>query len=275
MNSIKEKIAKLLNMTTANGATEDEAETALRLASGMAAKHGIDLAACAPAGAPRPKIATKQRNEELKPHQAYAAMAAAALYGVECNVYSLGAGGIMFVGREELIELAEQTMFWLFRQIEDLYKQALPKGLSKTARSEFRKTFKAACAVRVHQRANALVLDMMRNNASAQSATGQNALVVSGYFQSLHKEIREFWDDHFRLTPEEEAQAKAAIEALAAWRKANPKLAAKMDKEAAREMRKRMNRKGPRQRQVPTGSGTQAGYSAGDRVKLREEVQNR
>lgn len=204
-------------------------------------------------------------------------LTAGELFGIQCNVYDLGKNGIMFVGREELIELAEETMFWLFRQVEQLYKTALPKGLSKTARNEFRKTFKAACAERTLQRVREYIRDIQYNQARAQAEAGHNALVVKGHFNTLKDEIDAYWDERFKLTPEQGARRKAQDERIRKWREENPEEAARMDKEEERrrkaEERRAAKRKGPRVRQLPRGSGTNAGWAAGDHVKLRKEVE--
>ena len=225
------KIRKLLNMTVENGCTEDEQETALRMAASLAAREGIELSSLAKA--PVKKATTKGHWQEFKPHQALAAHAAAVLYGVECNAYSLGAKGIMFVGREELIELAEETMFWLFRQVEELYKSSLPKGLSQRERAEYRKTFKAACAQRTYERA----LKVMRDMKTTGGQTGSTALVVTGYFDQLKAEQVAYWAEREQqLTPEQ----------------------------------RKLWEKKARSRSIPTGRGTRAGYQAGDHVKLRK-----
>lgn len=274
---IRDRISKLLNMTTANGCTEDEQETALRMAAAMAMKAGIELDSLRPKDAPKPKAVGRRKNDELKPHQAYAAVAAAELYGIECNVYDLGRGGILFVGREELIELAEETMFWLFRQIESLYKTALPKGMTQARRAEFRKTFKAACAERTLQRARGYVFEIKRSEQRARDETGHNALVVRGHFETLSEEIDEYWTSRFKLTPEQEARMAARAEAHRKWREENPEAAARMDREAERQRKKEeraaARRKGRKQRELPRGIGTEAGWAAGDQVKLRKEVE--
>lgn len=255
--SAHDKIRKLLAMTVENGCSEDEAETAMRMAASIAARGGIELDSLRAKDEPKRKAKSKYHSAELKPHQALAAHAAAVLYGVECNAGNLGKYGVMFVGREELIELTEETMFWLFRQIEELYKSSLPKGLSKSERGEYRKTFKAACAQRVLERARAVMRDIKAGGA--QAATGQNALVVVGYFDQLKAEQDQYWEDVYA------ADRKRLEARLAAMTPAQ--------REAYEEAQK--NRKAPRMtrgRSIPTGSGTRAGRQAGDQVKLRKEV---
>jgi hypothetical protein len=218
----------------------------------------------------------------------YAAQAAAKLMGVECYTYDEGRRGFEFIGREELIELATETMMYLFRQIEAIYKQSLPKGMTQRERAEFRKTFKAACALRVLDRAIEVMRDIRTNERAAQAATGHNALVVAGYYQMLREEIREFERLEYAPSPEqierekeyhlqrfERAQDEAAREDTE--RRADPQGWRERDREyerwRKRQERNDARRTGPRERQMPRGSGTGAGWAAGDRVKLRKEVE--
>lgn len=273
---MKARIAKLLNMTVENGCTEDEQESAMRMAAGIAARMGISVDSVTPAGATaaQRKAIRKGLSQEFKIHQVLAAQAAAQLYGCDVYTYSGGKGGLFFIGREENVELTEQTMFWLMRQVELLYKQSLPKGMTQSARAEFRKTFKAACAHRVYQRAVQLMREMRTNEAAAQAGTGQNALVVQGYFDQLKREN----DDYFRPSPEvqaryDEMDRKRKEEEEARRAALTPEQREREDRRRQRELEKAMKRKGPRPRTLPIGNGTSAGTAAGDRVKLRNEVQ--
>jgi hypothetical protein len=271
----KLKIAKLLNMTVANGCTEDEAESALRMAAGIAARAGIELGSIknTDGTAAQPKKAkAKDLRQEYKPHQTFAAHAAAILFGVECNYYDFGKTGITFVGREENIELVESTWFWIMRQVEELYRTALPKGLDKATRGEFRRTFKEACALRVLERAKVLMRDMKRSDTAAQSATGHNALVVTGHFEQLERENVQFWEDQ---AAEYEAQRQARLAAMTDEQRAA--IEARNEqyrREAEKAAKRRANReyKEPRQRTIRTGVGTRAGINAANQVKLRDEV---
>ncbi len=270
IDKAREKISKLLNMTTDNGCTEDEQESAMRMAAGLATKVGIELDSVrAKEQTPSERKATqKQFRQEFKVHQTLAAQAAAVLYGCKLFTYSNGKGGIFFVGREENIELAVQTMFWLMRQVELLYKQHLPRGMTQRDRAEYRKTFKAACAYRVNERAHQMMREMRQNDGAAQAATGQNALVVQGYFEQLDRENAAYFD----LTPEQKAAADRRRLEQEAWDKANPEAAAARKREQEALLKKLSKRKGPRARRLPTGNGTNSGLSAGDRVSLRREI---
>ncbi len=270
MDKIKDKIAKLLNMTVANGCSEDEQEVALKMASSLAAKNGIELEAMRPKDAPKIKATGKFRNEALKPHQAYCARAAAVLYGVECNSYNLGAGGVFFVGREDLIELTEQTMFWLFAQVERLYKEMLPRGMTQQRRAEFRKTFKAACAQRTYERAIHHMSDLRTNEATAQQAVGQNALVVRGYFETLSSEVLEYWNERHRKAEESRKTYQLRVDAYK--QTLSPDQLKQYERDEKRRERNASKRVGRRGRSMPVGIGSEAGRAAGDRVQLRKEL---
>ncbi len=269
----RERISKLLNMTVENGCSEDEQETAMRMAAAAATRAGIDLnafqaeqAKSSGVAAPQRKATSKTLRQEWKLHQVLAAQAAAQLYGVEVYTYDHGKGGIFFVGREENIELTEQTMFWLMRQVELLYKQHLPRGLSQRDRAQYRKNFKANCAHRVYQRSRELMQDLKSNQATAQAATGQNALVVQGYFETLKEENKAYFGLDDKTIAERARKEQERRSAL------TPQQRDLEDKERARASAKEDRRKGPRARTLPNGYGASDGRQAGDNVKLRKEL---
>jgi len=273
----KERIAKLLNMTVENGCSEDEAENAMRMAAGLAARVGISVEACRPAGEAKPKINEKRINRQMKVYESFCAEAAAVLYGVDCYAPNFGKNGFWFTGREENIELAEQTQLWLVRQVEQLYKQALPRGLSKRDRAEFRGSFKDACGERIYERARRMMRDMKTNERAAQEATGSNALVVAGYFETLKQEIKDYEDKKYfepmRLAAQKREEERIAMLAAMTEEDRVDFLAAE---EAARNKPEKKTKvkayKAPRTRNPKRGSGTGAGWSAGDSVQLRQTI---
>lgn len=271
LKKAQERISKLLNMTVENGCSEDEQETALRLAAAAATKAGIDLEAfqaeaAKSSGVAAPKRTAKYKgfSQTWKDHQIFAAKAAGELYGVDVIHYS--DNRLSMVGREENIELTEQTMMWLMRQVELLYKQNLPRGLSQRDRAQFRKNFKVNCAHRVYLRAIELMREMRFNDAAAGQATGQNALVVQGYFETLKEER----DRYYGRDPE--SQEKRRQQEVARRNSLTPEQRAAEDKRLEEYLKKSAKRKGPRARYLPTGFGAREGQAAGNNVKLRKEV---
>jgi hypothetical protein len=195
----------------------------------MMARHGIDQASLGGAEA-KAKIGDRI-TQNFYPHQTILASAAATLYGCRPITYRTGSKhtGLEFIGRPENIGAAEDTFFWLMSQVENLYKDALlaRTGMTQKQRSEFRKTFKEHCALRVFQRAKALIEEMQRNEQAA-SSTGSTALVVRGHFEKLAAEVE--------------------------------------------DVMKGMQLRAARPRVIRHGSGSAAGYAAGDRVQLRKEI---
>lgn len=82
-------------------------------------------------------------------------------------------------------------MFWLMEQLERFYKQALPRGMTQSDRAKYRKSFKEACALRIFQRSVSLMMEMTRNEQTAQASTGSTALVVKDHFKRLDEENEE------------------------------------------------------------------------------------
>lgn len=187
---IHDKIKKLFALAADKGASEDEAATAMRLAMGLMAKHGIEQSDLPSDEIPRTKRGNVMKFKFEK-HQVVIANAAAYLYGCRIIFYDMGKSGLQIVGRPENIDATEATMTYLFRQVEALYKENLPRGLTQSQRSEYRKTFKFACACRVEQRARDLWREMCENETAARAATGKNALVVANHFKQLVTEAND------------------------------------------------------------------------------------
>ena len=300
----RERIQKLLKMTEANGADEHTAANAMRLAAGLAAKLGIELEACRPAGEAKPKPKQQRMSEEkLKPYEAFCAEAAAELYGVECQAHNLGKYGFQYTGREENINLAEDTYLWLVSQVEHFYKEALAARTGPTMtvkqRADFRSSFKDACGKRILERAKTLVREMTTQDQAAMEATGSNALVVMGHFRMLRNEIHDWRNENYeesrrRMEQRQLESQEKRIQMLAGMtepervaflqreeerRQVEKAQAEKFEKEWQRRQRaaeRRAEKRGgwaePKSRSMKVGSGTLAGRSAGDRVQLRKEI---
>jgi hypothetical protein len=257
-----------MNMTVANGCTEDEALSAMTMAAGIATRMGIELDRVQPAGSPKRKLKETFNHMQMKVHEALAGEAAGTLYGVEFNAPNYGKNGYWFIGREENIALAETTMLWLMRQVELLYKTHLPRGLTVSARAQFRATFKQACALRILDRATDMMRDMARNDTTAQANTGSTALVVAGHFAVLKAEIDDHWDQKMKTGAYAVAKTQQQIDRERAEREQ-----LEADYASGRKQRPKMKvHKQRRGRSIKFGNGTDAGFAAGDTVKLRQEL---
>ncbi len=184
MSDIRDKIKKLLAVANDKGASEAEAASAMQMAMGLMARHGIEASELQEKDVPKSKLGEKIR-AKFDGYEVIIASASAYLYGCRLLCINKGKDGILFVGRPDNIEASEMTMLFLAKQLEALYKQALPAGLTKKERSSFRKRFKFACAERIQARAAKLMEEMRASDVAAQKATGRNALVVQGYFNQI------------------------------------------------------------------------------------------
>lgn len=190
MNNIKDRIRKLLNLANNKGATEAEATSAMEMASALMLKHNIQV------DPETDELKTTRGNPVLggydEPWHITCSSTAALLYSCLNVVHDRGTNGYSFVGRPENVEMAGETMLFLIDQVEILYKQYLPKGLSKVDRAEFRRTFKQACAMRVYNRAWDIMEQFKNNDAKALEYTGSKALVVVESIKQQLDEAREF-----------------------------------------------------------------------------------
>ncbi|OXE37522.1 MAG: hypothetical protein CGW95_01000 [Phenylobacterium zucineum] len=94
-----------------------------------------------------------------------------------------------FVGRPDNIDAAQDTLAFVLLQVEALYKSHLPKGLSKQARAEFRRSFKDACSHRVYERCAKIVEEQTQKD---NPSTGSTALVVIEHRKQLKLEVDDY-----------------------------------------------------------------------------------
>lgn len=154
MSAIVDRIKKLLALARDKGASEAEAATAMRMASELMLKHNIDE--------PTEEVPTVGYHqvvyEDTDKWVYWLGRAAALIYSCkEVETTRGGKRGIGFIGRPDNTEAAFTTLVWLVDQVEEQYKLHLPRGLSKGARAEFRRTFKYAAALRVVGKAQEIV----------------------------------------------------------------------------------------------------------------------
>lgn len=181
--SIKDKIRKLLAVGNAeSGATEEESETAMRMAAMLMARHGIASDAL---GGEKPKARLGElRRERFYPFKVYTAQAAGILYGCQVLLYDRGAKGLRFIGRSDNLDAADETYAWFLVQMEALYKSVRPDYLHGQALATWRGTFQVACALRVYARAKEAIVELQKPSNN----TGSTALVVVDYFKTLQSE---------------------------------------------------------------------------------------
>lgn len=179
---IKDRIKKLLNLARDKGASEHEAARALELATALMIRHGIE----AKDVDDTPKLGSGAFLSLDDRWHWFAARAVATLYGA-IPLFSSKRNGFAFVGRLDNVEACEITLAYVVDQIEQLYKVALPAGLSKSERSDFRRTFKQACALRVLNRAVDIVATFEEKGMPECTA-----LVVQDHRKTLQQEAHDF-----------------------------------------------------------------------------------
>jgi hypothetical protein len=174
MSNITDKIRKLLALAADKGASEHEATRAMEVAMRLMAEHNLTHADL------DEDKSSVRRGESLheidKKWQYIIAQAAGKLYGcVACQTYD--GEKFRFIGRADNIDAADITFIFLRDQVEALYKQSLPRGMSKQDRSEYRRHFKLYCATRIYERAAKLV------GARSDDLTGRALVVVESLEQ--------------------------------------------------------------------------------------------
>jgi len=140
------KVRKLLALARDAGATENESGVAADLAARVMLAHNISELEVSRAASPVTRGDVLDRDGWRK----WVAWTAARLM----NVGSLTAGdGFVFVGRAENVAGAQDVYGFVCGGVERAYKAGLPRGMTKSARAEWRRSFKGACAQRIYSRA--------------------------------------------------------------------------------------------------------------------------
>lgn len=141
-DAIKERIAKLLSLGR-NNPNEHEADAALRRAAKMMAEHGVSEK-----DVNGSKIVLSDHINIDKMWKRTLARAASDLYGTQ-TFWAYDRESFRFTGSFAHVDASRETYIWLVEQVEFLYKNFLPKGLSQSDRAHHRKQFKNACANRI------------------------------------------------------------------------------------------------------------------------------
>lgn len=183
-----DKIKKLLALAHDKGATEHEAAQALEMASALMTKYGVEQSQLID----KPNVMLHKITVEGAEDKWHGWLLSATGMLVTVRPVIYGGGTFAFIGRESNVSAAAAMFPWLVEQVERLYKRDLPKGMTKKARADYRRTFKQACAVRVYRRAEELRHAMTSDNATAQAATGSTALIVRNSTQQQLDAIAEY-----------------------------------------------------------------------------------
>jgi hypothetical protein len=156
------RVRKLLRLARNNG-NENEAASALAMAQKIMMEHDIqDVEDAVEQIAVRGEWKSFRVNQKW---QQFLSSAVAELYSCRV-VISKRTGQVRFYGKQSSILVAADTLDWVNDQVTDLFKQAL-KAFQKTlggggrindhAHTDFRNSFKEACALRVYQRVKEII----------------------------------------------------------------------------------------------------------------------
>ena len=176
------KIRKLLALA-GNNSNDKEAAQAMEMASRLMMQHGVEEAQVK--DQPKPTLGFSQGHDNMKDFHRILAEAAADLMGC-MSYWAKHTATIRFGGRPVNRQAAEELFAFMVLQVEALYKESLPKGLTQKERGQYRHTFKLAAANRVLDRAGEMV-----NYSYGTANTGSTALVVQ-HRKELFEEILEF-----------------------------------------------------------------------------------
>lgn len=196
---VAEKIRKLLALARNSGASEGEASNAMQFAAALMVKYNIseeDLGSDDKAA--RAAIEELRVTGDWDLWASFIVGAAATLNtcrGFFTPGWKHNIVAATFVGRAANREMAVEMFKYLVDQVEIEYKRALPKGLTQHDRAEFRRTFKNACARRLHSRANTIIWELQHDNATAQRLTGSTALVIAESFTEQLEDIAKWMKD--------------------------------------------------------------------------------
>lgn len=205
---VYDRIRKLLALGE-NNPNEHEAEQALALAQRMMLQHGIERSQLEQA-------AVAYGDDSIANMDSWhlrAGWAVGELFGTRVVVFSKrdGTRNLTFVGRPDNVKTSVVVALSIIQQIERLYKQRLPKGLSKADRAIYRRDFKEAAALRVFQRAylinQQLAKEEAERKASELGTSSSTALTLVDHLKELHEEADAF------LRGEDIKQRKTSVKA--------------------------------------------------------------
>lgn len=176
---IIERIRKLLSLA-GNNPNENEAAIALAKAQELMLEHGLTELP------EEHKIIMGTVMDTDRKYYGILGRATAELYGTQA-LFQQRTETFRFVGREQHVVACVVTLEFLHLQLEQLYKIALPKGMTQKERANFRKSFKEACAIRVYYRVRAMV-----KKAEQEGMSNCTALVVVDHRKQLAREAQDF-----------------------------------------------------------------------------------
>lgn len=181
MSEIQDRIRKLFALANDKSATEGEASNALEMATALMLKYNIDHIPDKGNIKGDRRETGKRDNWEL-----WVMSVCANLNGCKSTKGQLTGS---FIGRPEDTAAAWEMWQFLITQIERLYKRDLPPRMTQSARANFRRTYKQACAIRLYERAQEILNNLRTHD---NQISGCTALVVAQSFDQRMHEAEEF-----------------------------------------------------------------------------------
>lgn len=185
-SSIHDKIRKLLALSEGQ-ANEAESNSAMEMATRLMMEHGISEEALR-GTAQQYSVGSGERVPVLSEAHHTLARAASLMMGTRL-LQAKDASWVSFVGRPENRRQAESLFIYLVLQMDALYREALPRGLTQSKRAKLRKEYKKGVAMRVLYTSQNIVGRMIDQRSPS---SGSTALTILSHRETLMKEIDEF-----------------------------------------------------------------------------------
>lgn len=216
-SAIVEKIKKLLALAGDGGATEEEAATAAQMASALAIKYSIDLAAVQLSGKQVEREGVM--DETVYESDKYEPWVASLIHGLT----ELNGGTFYFsnwgtsvhyrvIGKPTALAVIRLTIPYLVKSVKRLNTEAVKKyGFTMEQRRAFRAGFRQSCASRLYERMKAKAEEMRTKDEVAQKTTGSTALVVLNHFEQDARDIQVWMEQQGYKFKTRKSAARKAI----------------------------------------------------------------
>lgn len=180
MGDVVDKVRKLLQVSTARGATEGEVANAMAIASKLMLQHNISETDVRQAAVEEDLILGRPEVFGTQHWVSVLGITIASLFNCR-HVCDPDTGHHSWAGRQDNVEACLLTMRWTLQQVESLYKVALAEfggGLSKSARADFRRSFKDAAALRLHVRVQKITAAVRNDIPTHKALTVINQMLA-------------------------------------------------------------------------------------------------
>lgn len=181
MSDIHEKIMNLLDLSR-NNPSEEEAATAFNMARRLMLKHNLDEADLG-----RTSSVEYQDGTTIdRDYFLLLSNGVSQLVPARAIIFSNGRKKqIKWAATKVNAQIADEMLLFWADQVEALYKIHLPRGMTKSARAQYRKDFKRSCAVGII----ALAREIKAKQIMEEGEKGTALVVIE---DKLMAEVEEF-----------------------------------------------------------------------------------